>query len=114
MWQVIFHPAVTDWFNDLPIEDQNLMQASVDLLKEAGPALKRPQVGKIAGSKIKNLKELRPGSKGSSEIRVLFAFDKKRHALFLVAGDKKGEWNRWYVGAIELAEKRYEEIQDGN
>jgi Phage derived protein Gp49-like (DUF891) len=41
----------------------------------------------ITGSKIKNLKELRPGSSGRSEIRVLFVFDSWRSAILLVAGD---------------------------
>ena len=44
----------------------------------------------------KNLKELRPGSSGRSEVRVLFAFDPARRAIMLVAGDKAGNWQRWY------------------
>jgi len=32
-------------------------------------------VDTLTGSQIKNLKELRPGSSGKSEIRMLFAFD---------------------------------------
>jgi hypothetical protein len=38
----------------------------VELLKEHGPSLKRPLVGEITTSKIKNMKELRPGSAGRS------------------------------------------------
>jgi hypothetical protein len=30
-----------------------------------------------------------------------------REAIVLVAGDKTGEWNRWYRTAIPLAEERY-------
>jgi hypothetical protein len=45
---------------------------AVELLKQHGPSLKRPLVGEINTSKIKNLKELRPGSSGRSEIRILF------------------------------------------
>ncbi|MEO3862902.1 type II toxin-antitoxin system RelE/ParE family toxin [Acrocarpospora sp. B8E8] len=34
-------------------------------------------------------------------------FDPTREAIVLVAGDKAGEWNRWYRTAIPLAEERY-------
>jgi hypothetical protein len=27
--------------------------------------------------------------------------------VLLVAGDKAGQWNRWYARAIRLAEQRY-------
>ncbi|MGD0376420.1 MAG: helix-turn-helix domain-containing protein [Streptosporangiaceae bacterium] len=48
------------------------------------------------GSRVHHLKELRPGSAGRSEIRVLFAFDATRSALLLLGGDKAGNWQRWY------------------
>ena len=51
---------------------------------------------RIQGSRVHNVKELRPPSTSSSEIRMLFAFDLAREAIFLVAGDKAGNWNRWY------------------
>jgi hypothetical protein len=38
---------------------------------------------------------------------MLFAFDPERRAIVLVAGDKKGEWNKWYPRQIRLAEQRY-------
>ena len=41
------------------------------------------------------MKELRPGSAGRSEIRILFAFDSKRRAILLIAGDKAGRWKQW-------------------
>lgn len=55
------------------------------------------------------MKELRPGSSGSSEIRMIFAFDPIREAIFLVAGDKSGQWREWYRRAIPLADSRFEE-----
>ncbi len=58
---------------------------------------------------VKNLKELRPGSSGRSEVRILFAFDPLRQAVLLVAGDKAREWTRWYQRAIPLAERRFAE-----
>ena len=44
---------------------------------------------------------------GTSEVRILFAFDPRRMAVLLVAGDKSGAWQTWYREAIPLAEKRY-------
>lgn len=69
--------------------------------------LVHPEVETLAGSAVKNLKELRPGSSGRSEVRILFAFDPMRQAILLVAGDKAGEWTRWYQRAIPLAERRF-------
>ena len=65
---------------------------------------------RITGSELHNLKELRPGSAGKTEIRILFIFDPQRRAVLLVAGDKAGNWTRWYRwyrDAIKLAEDRY-------
>ena len=55
------------------------------------------------------MKELRPGSTGTSEVRILFAFDPARQAILLVAGDKAGRWQRWYDMAIPLADDRYDD-----
>jgi hypothetical protein len=54
-----------------------------------------------------NLKELRPGSAGTTEIRILFIFDPGRNVVLLVAGDKAGQWTAWYRQSIPLAEARY-------
>ena len=74
---------------------------------EEGPALGRPLVDRIQGSRIHHLKELRPGSAARSEIRVLFAFDPTRSALLLLGGDKAGNWQRWYKENIPVAERLY-------
>jgi hypothetical protein len=58
-------------------------------------------------SRYHNMKELRPPSSGSTEIRMLFAFDPHREAIFLVAGDKAGNWASWYDSAVPLADQRY-------
>jgi hypothetical protein len=63
--------------------------------------------GRIQGSRVHHLKELRPGSAGRSEIRVLFAFDPTRSALLLLGGDKAGNWQRWYRENIPSAEQLY-------
>lgn len=64
-------------------------------------------VDRVSGSKIQNMKELRPGSGGRSEIRILFVFGPWRSAILLVAGDKAGNWQRWYREAIPRAEELY-------
>jgi hypothetical protein len=56
---------------------------------------------------LNNLKELRPGSRGRSEIRIVFVFDPDREAILLIAGDKAGRWSRWYHDAIPQAKQRY-------
>lgn len=53
------------------------------------------------------MEEQRPGSSGSSEIRLIFAFDPRREAIVLVAGDKSGAWTQWYPEAIPPADDRY-------
>jgi len=68
----------------------------------------------LQGSELKNLKELRPGSEGRSEIRILFAFDPDRRAVLLVAGNKAGRWKRWYAESIPLAEERYGKWLNGD
>ncbi|GAB4105647.1 hypothetical protein GCM10028790_46660 [Micromonospora taraxaci] len=55
------------------------------------------------------MKELRPGSAGATEIRMIFAFDPLREAVFLVAGDKSGQWQSWYQKAVPLADDRFQE-----
>lgn len=56
---------------------------------------------------LRNMKELRPGSRGTSEVRILFVFDPWRSAILLVAGDKARAWRRWYAEAIPRAEQLY-------
>jgi hypothetical protein len=82
--------------------------AAIDKLEADGPSLGRPLVDRIKGSQIHALKELRPGSGGGSEVRILFVFDPQRQAVLLVAGDKSGQWRQWYTDNIPVAERRYE------
>ena len=71
--------------------------------------LGRPTADQIKGSRHHNMKELRPGSAGRSEIWILFAFDPRRRAILLVAGDKAGTWRQWYEKNIPIAEDRFDE-----
>jgi hypothetical protein len=38
---------------------------------------------------------------------MLFAFDPRREAIFLVAGDKAGNWEGWYREMIPVADERF-------
>ena len=87
------------------------MEEALDEQALCGPQLGRPLVDRIHGSKIHNLKELRPRVPGRAEVRLLFVFDAEREAIVLVAGDKAGRWRTWYAEAIPLAEERYAAYQ---
>jgi hypothetical protein len=76
-------------------------------LRDAGPTLGHPLVDRLKGSELHHLKELRPGSGGRSEIRIIFAFDPTRSALLLLGGDNAGNWERWSGDSIPLAEQLY-------
>ena len=69
----------------------------------------RPLVDTVKASRHKNMKELRPGSKGRSELRILFAFDFERNAVLLIAGDKSCNWKKWYEVNIPVADSRFDE-----
>ena len=106
-WEIILAPEVHDWFLGLDDLNASLVRDAVELLAGRGPALGRPLADRITGSRLHNLKELRPGSAGRTEMRILYIFDTQRRAVMLVAGDKSGSWNRWCGDAITLAEDRY-------
>jgi hypothetical protein len=98
------------WFTALIKDDlASAVQVAqaVAALREEGPALGRPLVDRIQGSRIHHLKELRPGSAARSEIRVLFAFDPALSALLLLGGDKAGNWQRWHKENIPIADRLY-------
>ncbi|MER5545237.1 type II toxin-antitoxin system RelE/ParE family toxin [Streptomyces sp. NPDC002589] len=111
-WEINLHPAVESWLLKLAEEDPvsaNLVEVAIDTLAESGPVLGRPLVDRLSGCRTHNLKELRPGSSGSTEVRILFVFDPRREAILLVAGDKSGRWREWYREAIPVAEAGYDE-----
>lgn len=75
--------------------------AAIRVLRDEGPSLGRPLVDRVKGSRHANMKELRPGSTGRTEIRVLFAFDKERTAILLAGGDKSEDWKGWDTENIQ-------------
>lgn len=78
------------------------------LLRQFGPQLGRPRVDTLDGSRHANMKELR-FSAADGEWRVAFAFDPKRNAILLVAGDKSGgSEKRFYRELIRKADDRFD------
>ena len=106
MWEVEYTDEFGDWWGGLTSEQQEALDDRVMLLAEAGPSLRRPVVGEITSSRHANMKELRV-SKGGA-LRVLFAFDPRRHAILLVGGDKSGQWQEWHNWAIPRADALYD------
>lgn len=107
MWSMDIE-LIADWLVSLDEGSREQVVAALELLEEHGPQLGRPLVDTVSGSRHRNMKELRPGSAGRSELRLLFAFDPERQAILLVAGDKAGNWQRWYRQAIPLADDLFD------
>lgn len=109
-WTIILLSEVRAWYDALTESDPDTadsVASAIDLLEERGPQLGRPLVDTLEGTALPNLKELRPGSTGRSELRILFVFDPERQAVLLTAGNKSGQWKAWYEEHIPLAERRY-------
>lgn len=100
---------VDDWLKATDDDTYDQIIAALRILATVGPGLGRPLVDTVVGSRHNNMKELRPGSAGRSEVRILFAFDPQRHAILLLAGDKQGRWDKWYRTNIPIADGRYDE-----
>jgi hypothetical protein len=92
----------------LPANIRIEILALAKLLQQFGPELGRPYVDTVNGSRHSNMKELRFMS-GGGVWRVAFAFDPKRRAILLVAGDKSGgSEKRFYSELIRKADIRFD------
>jgi hypothetical protein len=108
-WTVLFHPVFDREFQALSEAVQDELLAHAKLLALLGPTLGRPRVDTLKGSRHANMKELRfDADKGVW--RVAFAFDTKRQAILLVAGDKSGGGEkRFYRQLIRTADNRFDD-----
>lgn len=106
-WAVGFAEEFKVEFDTFSEQVQDELLLNARLLEEFGPQLGRPHVDTLNGSNYANMKELR--FKADDGVwRVAFAFDPKRNAILLVAGDKSGTSPaRFYKHLIEKADRRY-------
>jgi hypothetical protein len=101
------------WIDSLDDEEYDNVIAALEQLEEHGPVTRRPFVDTLEGSAHPNMKELRPrATKGGAHIRVIFAFDIKSRAILLVAGDKAGNWTKWYATNIPIADRLFSAHQE--
>lgn len=108
MWSVDIE-LIAGWLVTLDDDSREQVVAAIELLEDRGPQLGRPIVDTVASSRHRNMKELRPGSAGRSALRILFVFDPERSAIMLIAGDKSGNWVRWYKKNIPVADDLFDE-----
>lgn len=107
-WQIEFDEAFAEEFSHLPSSVKIELRAQANLLKIHGPSYGRPRVDTLKGSKHANMKELRFDA-ANGVWRVAFAFDPKRKAILLVAGDKSGvAEKRFYKNLIGTADARFD------
>ena len=111
-WEVDL-TLIEPWIDTLDDEEYDNVIAALEQLEEHGPVTRRPFVDTLEGSEHPNMKELRPrATKSGAHIRVLFAFDIQSRAIMLVAGDKAGNWAKWYATNIPIADHLFTEHQE--
>ncbi len=107
-WAVEIGEEFEAEFDALPAQVRTEILAVSLVLEQFGPQLGRPRVDTLSGSRHANMKELR-FSAADGEWRVAFAFDPKRRAIILVAGDKSGgSEKRFYRELIRKADNRFD------
>lgn len=108
-WEIEFFNQFFGEFETYSDNVQNELLAMLVLLKDEGPSLGRPHADTLNGSKHSNMKELRFNA-DDGVWRVAFAFDPKRAAILLVAGDKSGtNEKRFYRQLIKKADTRFDD-----
>jgi hypothetical protein len=106
-WAVELADEFEPEFDSLHEDVRTEILALALLLEQFGPQLGRPRVDTLKGSRHTNMKELR-FTAADGEWRVAFAFDPKRRAILLVAGDKSGgSEKRFYRELIRKADGRF-------
>jgi len=94
-WEILLTPEVEAFLDRLYDSDRvshQLVNQAILVLERNGPAEGRPLVDTITASRV-----------------ILLVFDPWRSVILLVAGDKSGQWEKWYRTAIPRAEQLYED-----
>lgn len=107
-WTVLLADEFEQEFSALGKDVQDEIFALTRLLQQFGPQLGRPRVDTLRDSRHANMKELRFDA-ADGVWRLAFAFDPKRRAILLVAGDKSGgSEKRFYRELIRKADQRFD------
>ena len=107
-WVVEIGDEFEPEFDKLPEDVRTEVLALSRLLQQFGPRLGRPRVDTLDGSRYANMKELRFDA-ADGVWHLAFAFDPKRKAILLVAGDKSGvSKKRFYKQLIAKADERFD------
>ena len=107
-WIVAIGDEFEPEFDALPAEVQEEILAQSKLLEHFGPLLGRPHVDTLKGCRHSNMKELRFDA-ADGVWRVAFAFDPRRQAILLIAGDKSGTSEmRFYRDLARKADERFD------
>lgn len=107
MWDIEYTDEFGEWWESLTIQEQSAIELSVRLLIQKGTRLGYPHSSGIHGSRHSHMRELRTQINGRP-FRTLYAFDPRRTAILLIAGDKTGN-KRWYDIYIPIADDLYDE-----
>lgn len=105
-WEVEFTDEFEEWWHSLSESEQGKVDARVGLLIEHGPNLGFPFSSQVKTSRFPEMRELRVQA-GGDPLRMLYAFDPRRVALLLLAGDKTGD-GRWYETKVPVADRLFE------
>jgi hypothetical protein len=104
-WEIEVSDEFKGWYESLTDDECLSVNKLVEALAALGPALGRPQVDTLNGSRFPNMKELRVQYQGRP-FRILFAFDPRRYAYLILGGDKTGD-AKLYFDAIRRADLIY-------
>lgn len=105
MWQIEGTDEFAAWYEGLSEAQSESVDTAIQALELGGPALGRPFVDTLKGSRHSHMKELRPRP---GNLRIIFAFDPRQSAILLLGGDKTGQWNEWYRKTIPTADALYD------
>jgi hypothetical protein len=105
-WEVEFTDGFEQWWHTLSESEQGKVDARVNILSEHGPHLGFPFSSQVKKSRFPEMREL-GAQAGGDPLRILYAFDPRRTAILLVAGDKTGN-DRWYETNVPVADRFFE------
>lgn len=104
-WEVECTDEFVGWYDGLTDADVRRVNRAVEMLERHGPALMRPLVDTVKGSRHANMKELRPPGE---YLRIFFAFDPRRTAILLIGGNKRHRWEGFYAEMLPIADDLYD------